>query len=327
MTSPLASVTVCAAMSRLVAPDPRSPRNVSQGRSGFGLGLALGLLFVPCAGPVLAAIVLAGATSSIGIPTIVLTVSFAIGTAIPLLVFALAGQRISERVGAFRRRQRQIRIAGGIVMLAFAVAIALNVPAALQRIVPDYTSSLQDRVGGSDQIAEKLDLGGLVNEQNKELSNCTNGAEQLKSCGPAPDITGITGWFNTPGNTPLDLKSLHGKVVIHVRRKGGKDRRIPVERCWSTSSSGIWTAEPSDSPPPRNGTPPPPGDWPRGRPRPPVRRGRRCADHPRQPAVPGAARLQEGWHRRRTGPRRVGGTGCGTPSRPNWPTPTSASTH
>ena len=54
-------------------------------------------------------------------------------------------------------------------MLAFAVAIAFNLPAALQRVVPDYTSALQDRVGGSEQIAEKLNLGGLVNDQNKNF--------------------------------------------------------------------------------------------------------------------------------------------------------------
>jgi cytochrome c biogenesis protein CcdA/thiol-disulfide isomerase/thioredoxin len=190
------------------------PFNASEGRSGFGLGLALGVLFVPCAGPVLAAIVLAGATGSIGVNTIALTVSFAIGTAVPLLVFALAGQRVAQRIGAFRRRQRQIRVAGGIVMLVFAPAIAFDLPATLQRIVPDYTSALQDKVAGSEQIAEKLNLGGLVNDQNKDLSNCTNGGAKLESCGTAPDITGIADWFNTPGNAPLDLKRLRGKVVL-----------------------------------------------------------------------------------------------------------------
>lgn len=199
----------------LEKPFSRIPQwNVSQGKSGFGLGLALGLLFVPCAGPVLAAIVLAGATGSIGIPTIVLTVSFAVGVAIPLLVFALAGQRVSERIGTFRRRQRQIRIAGGIVMLAFAVAIAFNVPDKLQRALPDYTKSLQDKVSGSDEIAEKLNLGGLVNDQNSELSNCSNGGAQLESCGTAPDIKGIAGWLNTPGGAPVNLKDLRGKVVL-----------------------------------------------------------------------------------------------------------------
>ena len=66
-------------------------RGVERARSGFGVGLALGAVFVPCAGPVLAAIIVAGSTGRIGIDTVLLTVSFAIGVAIPLLFFALAG--------------------------------------------------------------------------------------------------------------------------------------------------------------------------------------------------------------------------------------------
>ena len=69
-------------------------RQIGFGRSGFGLGLTLGALYVPCAGPVLAAIVVAGGPASIGPPTLVLTATFAIGTALPLLVFALAGRGI-----------------------------------------------------------------------------------------------------------------------------------------------------------------------------------------------------------------------------------------
>ncbi len=114
--------------------------------SGFGLGLALGVLYVPCAGPVLAAIVVAGATSNIGLPVVVLTVAFAVGAAVPLLFFALAGQRVAQRVNAFRQRQRQIRLVAGIVTLLLAVALVFNLPAVLQRAIPDYTSSLQKQV-------------------------------------------------------------------------------------------------------------------------------------------------------------------------------------
>jgi cytochrome c biogenesis protein CcdA/thiol-disulfide isomerase/thioredoxin len=199
----------------LEKPFSRIPQlQMSQGKSGFGLGLALGVLYVPCAGPVLAAIVVAGATGSIGLDTIALTLSFAIGAALPLLFFALAGQRVAERVGTFRRHQRRIRLIGGITMLVFAVALVFNVPAKLQRAIPDYTGGLQDRVVASDDIQEKLNLGGLVNDQNSELSNCTNGARELESCGTAPDIKGIAGWLNTPGGAPIDLKSLRGKVVL-----------------------------------------------------------------------------------------------------------------
>ena len=46
---------------------------------------------MPCAGPVLAAITIAGARGEISTDIVVLTASFAVGTAVPLLVFALAG--------------------------------------------------------------------------------------------------------------------------------------------------------------------------------------------------------------------------------------------
>jgi len=189
-------------------------KQFGSGSSGFGLGLALGVLYVPCAGPVLAAIVIAGATGTIGLPTIVLTLAFAIGAALPLLFFALAGRRVAERVAAFRRRQREIRVTAGIVTILLAVALAFNVPAALQRAIPDYTGSLQERVGGDEQIREKLNLAGLVNDQNRELANCTDGAPELESCGTAPDIKNITAWLNTPNGSAVDLKSLRGKVVL-----------------------------------------------------------------------------------------------------------------
>ncbi|MGO4442828.1 cytochrome c biogenesis protein DipZ [Mycobacterium sp. 2YAF39] len=189
-------------------------KQFGSGQSGFGLGLALGVLYVPCAGPVLAAIVVAGATGTIGLETVALTLSFTVGAALPLLFFALAGQRVAERVAAFRRRQRTIRVAAGVVTILLAVALVFNLPAVLQRAIPDYTSALQERVGGEDQLREKLNLGGLVNDQNAALSNCSNGAPELESCGTAPDIKGITEWLNTPGNAPVDLKSLRGKVIL-----------------------------------------------------------------------------------------------------------------
>ncbi|HME14185.1 MAG TPA: cytochrome c biogenesis protein DipZ [Mycobacterium sp.] len=197
----------------LERPFARIPqKQITTRAGGFGLGLALGVLYVPCAGPVLAAIVVAGATANIGLPVVVLTVAFALGTAVPLLFFALAGQRVTQRISAFRRHQRQIRVTAGIVTLLLAVALVFNLPAALQRAIPDYTSSLQNKVGGDEQLQQKL--GGIVNDQNKELANCTSGSTQLQNCGPAPDLRGINAWLNTPAALPIDLKALRGKVVL-----------------------------------------------------------------------------------------------------------------
>ena len=144
----------------LERPFSRIPqKQITTRGNGFGLGLALGVLYVPCAGPVLAAIVVAGATGTISAGIVVLTGAFALGAALPLLFFALAGQRVAERVSAFRRRQREIRIAAGIVTILLAVALVFDLPAMLQRAIPDYTAALQQKVGGSDQIREKAEPG------------------------------------------------------------------------------------------------------------------------------------------------------------------------
>jgi thiol-disulfide isomerase/thioredoxin len=178
------------------------------------VGLALGAVFVPCAGPVLAAIIVAGSTGRIGLGTIALTVSFAVGVAVPLLVFALAGRGVIERIRAFRSKERALRIAAGIAMIALAVGLVFNVPQALQRLLPDYTSPLQQELADSDEVSDALDLGGLVTDENKDLDNCTNGAEELESCGTAPSIKGIEQWLNTPDGQAIDLTSLRGKVVL-----------------------------------------------------------------------------------------------------------------
>lgn len=189
-------------------------REVRNGGSGFGVGLALGAVFVPCAGPVLAAIIVAGATGRIGLDTVLLTSAFAVGVAIPLLVFALAGRGVVERIRAFRSRERGLRITAGIAMLALAVGLAFNVPQALQRLVPDYTAQLQRDLTDNDQALQALGLGGLVTDENRDLDKCTNGADELQSCGTAPAIRGIQSWLNTPDGQAIDLQSLRGRVVL-----------------------------------------------------------------------------------------------------------------
>lgn len=185
-----------------------------QDRGAFVLGLGLGVLYVPCAGPVLAAITVAGATGNIGVGTVALTVSFAVGAALPLLLFALAGRRIAERVQAFQRHTKAIRTGGGIVVILLAVALAFNVPAAIQRLLPDYTGALQQRIDSSETVREALDLGGLVTDENRELSNCSNGAPVLEDCGTAPEIRGIEKWLNTPDGKALQLEAMRGEVVL-----------------------------------------------------------------------------------------------------------------
>lgn len=187
---------------------------VQNSGSGYGVGLALGTVFVPCAGPVLAAIIVAGSTGRIDVGTVVLTLSFAVGVAIPLLFFALAGRALVERIRAFRTHERGLRIAAGVAMLALAVGLVFNVPQMLQRLVPDYTAGIQRQLTDNPDARRALDLGGLVTDENRELDQCTNGAAELESCGAAPSIRGIDAWLNTPDGAPIALDDLQGEVVL-----------------------------------------------------------------------------------------------------------------
>ena len=170
--------------------------------SGFVLGLVLGAAYVPCAGPVLAAVAVAGATGRVGADTIALAVSFGLGTAIPLLGFALAGRGITERVAAFRTRQRAVRVTAGALMIALSVALVLDLPAALQRALPDWTAGVQQR---SDE---------LLHSSGSAIGGCEPGAETLADCGALPAISGVTAWLNTPGEAPLTDADRAGKVTL-----------------------------------------------------------------------------------------------------------------
>jgi cytochrome c biogenesis protein CcdA/thiol-disulfide isomerase/thioredoxin len=183
-------------------------RQPSGRAGGFVLGLAVGVLYVPCAGPVLAAIAVVGATHRVGLTAVILTAAFAVGTAVPLLAVALAGGELTSRIGAIRRRAPQIRRAGGVVLIVFAVLIASDVLSGLQRDIPGYTTALQ----GSAKVRKQLNA--LTGTPHTTLSKCDSTATTLVNCGPAPNFTGITTWLNTPGGKPLSLKELRGKVVL-----------------------------------------------------------------------------------------------------------------
>ncbi|MGH3181016.1 MAG: cytochrome c biogenesis protein/redoxin, partial [Streptosporangiaceae bacterium] len=183
-------------------------RRPSGRAGGFVLGLAVGVVYVPCAGPVLAAIAVVGATHRLGLTAVILTAAFAVGTAVPLLAVAVAGGQLTSRIGAIRRRAPQIRRVGGAVLMVMAVLIASDVLAGLQRDIPGYTTALQ----GSAKIRKQLNA--LTGVSHTSLTSCNSNATTLVNCGPAPNFTGITTWLNTPGGKPLSLSALRGKVIL-----------------------------------------------------------------------------------------------------------------
>ena len=168
---------------------------------GFLLGASLGLVFVPCAGPVLAAITVVGATQDVGARAVVLTLAYAIGAAIPMLLVAFGGR---SAMGALRPHAHRIRQALGVVVALTALAIALNVDRHFQTAIPGYTEALQGKVEESGRAQREL---RKLRGQTREAA----ASSSLHDFGQAPELTGLTNWVNSK---PLTFNKLRGKVVL-----------------------------------------------------------------------------------------------------------------
>jgi cytochrome c-type biogenesis protein len=89
---------------------------------GFVLGTTLGLVWTPCAGPVLGSILTIVATSRDTNWASALLVVYAIGAAIPMLAIAYGGQTVTRRVRGIARISPRLQQGFGIVVIAFAIA-------------------------------------------------------------------------------------------------------------------------------------------------------------------------------------------------------------
>ena len=168
-----------------------APRTTSDG-AGFGLGLVLGAAFVPCAGPVLTSVIVASNNGQFTWRIAGLALSFAVGLSIPLLAVAMAGS--GAAASFLKSRQRPLRIAAGVAMITLALGIATDAPATLQRIIPDYTASLQAGDG------EACDTGACDPEQEVEArGDFAQCARDLGTdCGVLPTIVSSE-WMNALG--------------------------------------------------------------------------------------------------------------------------------
>ncbi|MDB5640199.1 MAG: Cytochrome c biosis protein CcdA [Bradyrhizobium sp.] len=89
---------------------------------GFVLGTTLGLVWTPCAGPVLGSILTVVATSKDTVWANTLLVVYAIGAAIPMLAIAYGGQAVTTRVRSIARISPKLQQGFGVVVIAFAIA-------------------------------------------------------------------------------------------------------------------------------------------------------------------------------------------------------------
>lgn len=167
--------------------------------SGFVLGLALGLVWTPCAGPILAAITTLVATSALSWDTFFLTLSYSLGTALPLFAITWGGNRITQGLRGYTETIRKVF---GALMILAAVAMALHWDVALQQWTLKYFPMIN--VENNPQVQEELNK---LRQKGKTAEQLQGG--ELNT--PMPQFSEIAAWVNSQPLTPQNLK---GKVVL-----------------------------------------------------------------------------------------------------------------
>jgi cytochrome c biogenesis protein CcdA/thiol-disulfide isomerase/thioredoxin len=194
-------------------------RAPAQTAPAFLLGLGLGAVFVPCAGPILAAITFLGSRHHITFYSVLLSFFFGAGAALPLFTIALTGDRLIERNRKLSQRARQLRPLAGVLLVLMAVAIIFGAFNGIQKLVPGYTNALQQHVEGNNFTFNQIQSLKGSSTNDGSLVSCERVAavqptSSLEKCGKAPEFTGIVKWLNTPNDAPLTLKGLSGHVVL-----------------------------------------------------------------------------------------------------------------
>lgn len=151
--------------------------------SGIIFGALVGLVWTPCAGPILAAVIIQSILQQSSIASFMTVVAFALGAAIPMLIIVLFGRALTSKIKFFHVHAVFIRKLLGVVIIV-AVIVMIYVPGLF---VPSIKSSIP-----SDKFGTKLQDG-------------------LVMPFPAPEFKDISDWINSK---PLNISQLRGKVVL-----------------------------------------------------------------------------------------------------------------
>lgn len=179
--------------------------------SGLLLGSALGLVWTPCAGPILAAVTTLVATQKVTLQIILLTLTYSLGTGVPLFLIAYGGNRALNKFPCLARHTEDIKKLFGCLMILTAIGLAFNLEVALQQFAIKYIPTFQIENNATVQEElNKLRPSSPFSEQKIEILKREQGKD-LPKIAPAPEITGITQWINS---APLTIAHLKGNVVL-----------------------------------------------------------------------------------------------------------------
>jgi cytochrome c biogenesis protein CcdA/thiol-disulfide isomerase/thioredoxin len=230
---PDVSARLEAPLSRLARFGPRTSGD------GFGSGLlvggALGFVYTPCAGPILAAVVSVSAATG---KALALASAYALGSAIVLFALSLGGRQLLDRVRKTGRGPLLGRVLGTIMILT-AVALLTNLANSYSQFVAkkipnvnlaaslECSSTVTDRLpevtGHKAKFVPKNGASDCEGSSTSKVHVAARDASQatllaaaraLPDLGTAPEFTETEDWFNTPGDQPLTLSSLRGRVVL-----------------------------------------------------------------------------------------------------------------
>ena len=172
---------------------------VSIGKS-FILGISTGLLWAPCAGPILGLILTGAAIQGPGARSSFLLLFYALGAATSLGIALLAGKKVFSAMKRSLFIDVWIRRVLGAAVIFGAVAIALGWDTGLLTRFSFVNTAKAEEHLVSALGTKKVALGRVVEQQSA-----------LPDEGPMPELSGAVAWLNSP---PLTTKSLRGKVVV-----------------------------------------------------------------------------------------------------------------
>lgn len=197
--------------------------------SGYITGFSLGLVWSPCAGPILATIATLAATQAVNLDIILVTIAYVSGIGIPLFIFATIGNKLFTKTRLLSPYTAKIQQVFGVIMILTALAIFTGydriIQAKLLDTIPAYSNFLfqLEGVRGVREQLEKLRGGNIPMPSPNTIFDPSNPmgtkrGSSLPNFGKAPEIVGIFKWLNLPAgrqdSEPLTLESLKGKVVL-----------------------------------------------------------------------------------------------------------------
>jgi len=196
----------------LVALGNRLSSAAAQHEGRFGasllLGVATGLLWAPCAGPILGLILTGAALNGASLETSLLLLAFAAGSALSLAAALLLGAKVFAALKRSLGAEEWLRRALGALVVVSAVAIAFGFDTGfLARVSTAGTTRLEQALFGRflpDHNAVMAGGGAM-------MMSARGAAGALPVEGVMPPLDGVTLWLNSE---PLSRESLRGKVVL-----------------------------------------------------------------------------------------------------------------